>query len=94
MIHQRKESLCIFDLFRTQIIAGAIVRIIALKEVGTVFALKEAVEKLDPQSRLILSMAALGGYTGDEIAAVCGLKSATVRSRLARIKQRLRLELA
>jgi RNA polymerase sigma-70 factor (ECF subfamily) len=56
--------------------------------------LKEAVEKLDPQSRLILSMAALGGYTGDEIAAVCGLKSATVRSRLARIKQRLRLELA
>ena len=55
--------------------------------------LKDAVERLDPQSRLILSMSALGGYTGDEISAVCGLKPATVRSRLARIKERLRLEL-
>ena len=56
--------------------------------------LKEAVEKLDPQSRLILSMSALEGYTGDEIAQICGMNPATVRSRLSRIKERLRLELS
>jgi RNA polymerase sigma-70 factor (ECF subfamily) len=56
--------------------------------------LREAVERLDPQSRLILSMSALEGYTGDEIAQICGLNAATVRSRLSRIKQRLRLELS
>ena len=56
--------------------------------------LKDAVERLDPQSRLILSMSALEGYTGDEIAQICGMNPATVRSRLSRIKEKLRLELA
>ena len=56
--------------------------------------LKEAVGRLDPQSRLILSMSALEGYTGDEIAQICGMNPATVRSRLSRIKERLRLELS
>ncbi|MBP5363025.1 MAG: sigma-70 family RNA polymerase sigma factor [Ruminococcus sp.] len=56
--------------------------------------LKDAVERLDPQSRLILSMSALEGYTGDEIARICGMNPATVRSRLSRIKEKLRLELA
>ena len=56
--------------------------------------LREAVGRLDPQSRLILSMSALEGYTGDEIAQICGLNAATVRSRLSRIKERLRLELS
>ena len=55
--------------------------------------LRDAVERLDPQSRLILSMSALEGYTGDEIAQICGMNAATVRSRLSRIKERLRLEL-
>ena len=56
--------------------------------------LKEAVGRLDPQSRLILSMSALEGYTGDEIAQICGMNPATVRSRLSRIKEKLRLELS
>ena len=56
--------------------------------------LREAVDKLDPQSRLILSMSVLEGYSSDEISQVCGLKASSVRSRLARIKERLRLELS
>ena len=55
--------------------------------------LREAVDRLDGDSRLMLSMSVLGGYTSDEISAVCGMKPSTVRSRLTRIKERLRLEL-
>lgn len=55
--------------------------------------LHEAVERLDDESRLLLSMSVLGGYTSDEISSMCGIKSATVRSKLARIKNKLRLEL-
>lgn len=55
--------------------------------------LKEALEKLDSQSRMMLSMSVLGGYTSDEISEICEIKSGTVRSRLSRIKEKLRLEL-
>jgi len=55
--------------------------------------LREAVEKLDTESRLLLSMSVLGGYSSDEISEVCGIKAGTVRSKLTRIKQKLRLEL-
>jgi RNA polymerase sigma-70 factor (ECF subfamily) len=55
--------------------------------------LNEALEKLDPQSRLILSMSVLEGYTSEEISEVCHMKPASVRSRLSRIKEKLRLEL-
>ena len=55
--------------------------------------LREAVGRLDSQSRLMLSMSVLGGYTSDEISQICGIKAGTVRSRLARIKEKLRLEL-
>ena len=55
--------------------------------------LREAVDKLDDESRLLLSMSVLGGYTSDEISELCGIRSGTVRSKLSRIKQRLRLEL-
>lgn len=55
--------------------------------------LKEALNKLDSESRLMLSMSVLGGYTSDEISEVCEIKSGTVRSRLSRIKEKLRLEL-
>ncbi|MDE6775726.1 MAG: sigma-70 family RNA polymerase sigma factor [Ruminococcus sp.] len=55
--------------------------------------LKAAMDSLDPQSRLILSMSVLEGYTSSEIAEICGIKSSTVRSRLSRIKKQLRLEL-
>ncbi len=56
--------------------------------------LNEALERLDPQSRLILSMSVLGGYTSEEISSVCDLKPSSVRSRLSRIKEWLRLELS
>lgn len=55
--------------------------------------LKEALNKLDSQSRMMLSMSVLGGYTSDEISEMCEIKSGTVRSRLSRIKEKLRLEL-
>ncbi|MDE6780875.1 MAG: sigma-70 family RNA polymerase sigma factor [Ruminococcus sp.] len=55
--------------------------------------LKDALNRLDSQSRLMLSMSVLGGYTSDEISEICEIKSGTVRSRLSRIKEKLRLEL-
>lgn len=55
--------------------------------------LREAVNKLDTESRLLLSMSVLGGYSSEEISEVCGIKAGTVRSKLTRIKQKLRLEL-
>lgn len=55
--------------------------------------LREAVDRLDSESKLILSMSALEGYTSEEIAKICDIKASTVRSKLSRIKQRLRLEL-
>lgn len=55
--------------------------------------LSQALENLDPQSRLILSMSVLEGYTSEEISEVCNLKSGSVRSKLKRIKERLKLEL-
>ena len=55
--------------------------------------LKEVLNKLDSQSRMMLSLSVLGGYTSDEISEMCEIKSGTVRSRLSRIKEKLRLEL-
>ena len=55
--------------------------------------LKEAMDKLDSQSRMMLSTSVLGGYTSDEISEICEIKSGTVRSRISRIKEKLRLEL-
>lgn len=56
--------------------------------------LKQALENLEPQDRIILSMSVLEGYTSEEISEICDIKANTVRSRLARIKKRLRLELS
>ena len=56
--------------------------------------LREALGHIDSESRLLLSMSVLGGYTSDDIARICNIKAGTVRSKLARIKEKLRLELA
>ena len=55
--------------------------------------LSEALDKLDHSSKLLLSMSVLGGYSSGEIAEICDTKASTVRSRLAAIKQKLRMEL-
>lgn len=55
--------------------------------------LKEALGRLDNESRLILSMSVLGGYSSSEISQMCDLKPSSVRSRIARIKEKLRMEL-
>lgn len=55
--------------------------------------LKEALESLDDESRTILSLSVLGGYSSNEIAGISGIKASTVRSRLSRIKEKLRLSL-
>lgn len=57
------------------------------------FDVRETLENLDAESRLLLSMSVLGGYTSDEISEICGIKSSTVRSKLSRIKKRLCAEL-
>ncbi len=55
--------------------------------------LSEALSKLDNESRAILSLSILGGYNSEEISKIFGIKASTVRSRLARIKEQLRLNL-
>lgn len=56
--------------------------------------IKEALETLDNESRLMLSMSVLGGYTSSEIAKLCKSKPSTVRSKMSRIKSKLRLHLS
>lgn len=53
--------------------------------------LKHAMDSLDPQSRLILSMSVLEGYTSVEISEICGIKANTVRTIIARTKKKLRI---
>lgn len=55
--------------------------------------LKDALSSLDEESRTILSLSVLGGYKSSEIAKISGMKSSAVRSRLTRIKEKLRLRL-
>ncbi|MGN0622218.1 MAG: RNA polymerase sigma factor [Porcipelethomonas sp.] len=55
--------------------------------------LKEALASLDNESRIILSLSVLEGYSGEEISKICKIKASTVRSKLTRIKQKLRSEL-
>lgn len=55
--------------------------------------LKEALDTLDNESKIILSLSVLEGYSSREIAEICGIRASTVRSRLTRIKQKLRAEL-
>lgn len=57
------------------------------------FEVREALDNLDSESRMILSMSVLGGYKSEEIADICSLKAGTVRSKLARIRQLLRMKL-
>ncbi len=64
----------------------------SLFEYGNI-ELKQAVEELEPQSRLILSLSVIEGYTSEEISEICGINANTVRSKLSRIKRRLKLEL-
>lgn len=53
--------------------------------------LKHAMDNLDPQSRLCLSMNVIEGYTGDEISAICGINANTVRTLISRAKKKLRM---
>lgn len=52
--------------------------------------LNEEIARLDNEERLILSLSALMGYTSSEIALLCKIKPATVRTKLARTKAKLR----
>ncbi len=53
--------------------------------------LKHAMDNLDPQSRLCLSMSVIEGYTGDEISQICGINANTVRTLISRAKKKLRM---
>ncbi len=52
--------------------------------------LKEALSSLDDESRAILSLSVLSGYNSNEISKISGLKASTIRSRLSKIKEKLR----
>jgi RNA polymerase sigma-70 factor (ECF subfamily) len=52
--------------------------------------LDEELARLDNEERLILSLSALMGYTSNEIARLCKINPATVRTKLARTKAKLR----
>lgn len=52
--------------------------------------LAQAMDHIEDEDRMILSMSVLCGYTGDEIASVCGLNPSTIRSRLLRTKEKLK----
>ncbi|MBQ8725432.1 MAG: sigma-70 family RNA polymerase sigma factor [Oscillospiraceae bacterium] len=55
--------------------------------------LRQILETIAETDRLILSIAVLGGYTGEEIGKICGMEPSTVRSRLSRLKAALRVQL-
>lgn len=57
------------------------------------YDLKNAIDELDEESRMILSMSIVNRYTSKEIAGICRLNASTVRSKLHRIKEKLRLSL-
>lgn len=54
---------------------------------------REALARLDNESRLLLSLSVLSGYSSEEIADICDMKAGTVRSKLCRIKKQLRMQL-
>lgn len=56
--------------------------------------LAEEFSKLSDEERMILSMSVLCGYTSDEIAQICKIKSSSVRSKLSRTKEKLRMALS
>lgn len=54
----------------------------------------DAIERLDPDAREIITLATWESLSGDEIAAVLGINASAVRARLHRARLRLRSELA
>ncbi|MBR6761252.1 MAG: sigma-70 family RNA polymerase sigma factor [Oscillospiraceae bacterium] len=52
--------------------------------------LSEALAKLSDEDRLLLSLQVLGGYSGKELARIFGSTDGAVRTRLLRIRQKLR----
>ena len=52
--------------------------------------LAEAMYRIEDEERMILSLSVLSGYTGDEIAKICGINPSTVRSKLMRTKEKLK----
>lgn len=53
--------------------------------------LKHAMDTLEPQSRLVLSMSVIEGYTSSEISEICGINANTVRTLISRAKKKLRM---
>ncbi len=51
--------------------------------------LKQAMKLLGEEERLVLSLSAIGGYKSKEIAKMCQMKDATVRSKISRAKLKL-----
>ncbi len=54
----------------------------------------EAFGELDENERLVMSLGIVGGYSSDEIAKLCNMKAATVRSKLSRARIKLRNRLS
>ncbi len=50
----------------------------------------QAIYEIDSEERIILSLSVLEGYSSKEISKICGIKDNTVRSKLARTKEKLK----
>ena len=55
--------------------------------------LKELVWSLPEQDRMVLYLCYYQGYTAQEVAQLLGKKPATIRSRLARARSKLKLKM-
>ncbi len=53
-------------------------------------ALRQAMQSLSEDERMILTLSAVSGYTSEEIARITGTAAGTVRSKAARAKAKLR----
>lgn len=51
--------------------------------------LESAMQILGDEERLVLTLSAIGGYKSKEIAKMCKMKDATVRSKISRAKHKL-----
>jgi RNA polymerase sigma-70 factor (ECF subfamily) len=55
--------------------------------------IKQEFEQLDVKDRFVLSLSVVGGYTSKEIAKFSGMNENTVRSRIARAKEKIKSKL-
>lgn len=65
----------------------------AVMEFGGSVELKEALNTLSDEERMIIALTVFGGYNSEETAKICKLNRSTVRSKYARALKKLKIKL-